>query len=348
MGRQMRSSLGNRRPNPRLSAAPPTWNPISGRTSPAVCVHSEKLRLPGGDVISAIHSDARCRRAHRSAGPNDSTFLRGCQGPRNCSDVGCDGPDGSQDPSSLRYRGTGKSHRQTAQRSSGESDRSVCRGLEGRRTTISPRSRLSLQFVDPDPPSRVYRSSDRRFAASPVSLSPDGQARDCVSPAQTSHGAFTRSSRIRREKGPLGVSKKNAVKHEAPFELLYLDECEIHLHPTLAKMWTLRGIRPAIPAAGTNHKLCLYDALNYRTGQVHYLAHPRKNAQHSAEFLDQLLAWHRNTVLVLGLDNATYHHTREILDLLAEHESQIASVAYRTMIGRRGHRSGATTGVPGI
>ena len=34
-------------------------------------------------------------------------------------------------------------------------------------------------------------------------------------------------------------------------ELLCLDEFEVHLHPTLTKLWALRGVRPAVPAAGS-------------------------------------------------------------------------------------------------
>ncbi len=88
-------------------------------------------------------------------------------------------------------------------------------------------------------------------------------------------------------------------------------------------MWTLRGVRPAIPAAGTNQKLCLYGSFNYRTGQVHYLIDARKNAEQFKQFLDQLLSWHKDRMVILVLDNATYHRTREVLDVLAEHEDHV-------------------------
>jgi len=78
-----------------------------------------------------------------------------------------------------------------------------------------------------------------------------------------------------------------------------------------------------VPAAGTNRKLCLYGALNYRTGQVHYLVHPKKKAIHFNEFLRQLLEAKFNRLVVLILDNASYHLTRATLDLLAAHEEHI-------------------------
>ncbi len=84
-------------------------------------------------------------------------------------------------------------------------------------------------------------------------------------------------------------------------------------------MWTLKGVRPQVPAAGTNEKRCIYGALNWATGQSHYLVHPKKNAAQFADFLRQLLEANRDRPLVLVLDNARYHTTAEVLDLLTAH-----------------------------
>jgi transposase len=81
----------------------------------------------------------------------------------------------------------------------------------------------------------------------------------------------------------------------------------------------VRGRRPVIPAAGVNQRLCVYGAFNYRTGQSHYLVHPRKNAQQFHEFLWQLLEAHSEQRIVLVIDNASYHRTRQILNLLEDH-----------------------------
>lgn len=105
--------------------------------------------------------------------------------------------------------------------------------------------------------------------------------------------------------------------------MLYLDECEVHLHPTLTKVWTLKGTRPVVPAAGANQRLCVYGSFNYRTGHVHYMIHPKKNAKRFAQFLSQLLSINTKRFLILVLDNASYHRTREILDILTEHENHV-------------------------
>jgi len=87
----------------------------------------------------------------------------------------------------------------------------------------------------------------------------------------------------------------------------------------LTKVWTLRGVRPIVPAAGVNQRLCVYGALNYGTGQSPYLGHPKKNAQQFGEFLRQLLETHSERRVVLVMDNASYHRTRRILALLQDH-----------------------------
>ena len=82
-------------------------------------------------------------------------------------------------------------------------------------------------------------------------------------------------------------------------------------------------MRPVIPAAGANRKLCIYGTLNHRTGQAHYLVHPRKNAQQFQEFLRQLLEAHSERRVVLAIDNASYHRTRQILELLDAHADHV-------------------------
>jgi transposase len=94
----------------------------------------------------------------------------------------------------------------------------------------------------------------------------------------------------------------------------------------LTKVWTLRGVRPIVPAAGVNKKLCVYGAMNWRTGQTHYLVHPKKNAQQFADFLRQLLEFYSERKLVLVIDNASYHRTRAVLALLEDHADHVLVV----------------------
>lgn len=85
----------------------------------------------------------------------------------------------------------------------------------------------------------------------------------------------------------------------------------------------MRGTRPIIPAAGSNRRLCVYGALNYRTGQSHYMIHPKKNARQFGEFLRQLLEHDSERRLVLVIDNASYHRTKAVLNLLDDHRDHV-------------------------
>jgi transposase len=78
-----------------------------------------------------------------------------------------------------------------------------------------------------------------------------------------------------------------------------------------------------VPAAGTNRRVCIYGALNYRSGQTHYMVHPKKNSQQFAEFLRQLLETNSERRLVLVIDNAGYHRTKAVLALLADHADHV-------------------------
>lgn len=53
------------------------------------------------------------------------------------------------------------------------------------------------------------------------------------------------------------------------------------------------------------------------------MIHPKKNAKRFAQFLSQLLSGNAERFLILVLDNASYHRTREILKILTEQESHV-------------------------
>jgi Winged helix-turn helix len=49
---------------------------------------------------------------------------------------------------------------------------------------------------------------------------------------------------------------------------VYLDECEIHTHPSLANVWRRQGQPMRIPAAGEDQKCAVFGAVEYASGQV--------------------------------------------------------------------------------
>jgi len=53
------------------------------------------------------------------------------------------------------------------------------------------------------------------------------------------------------------------------------------------------------------------------------MIHSKKNAKRFTEFLSKLLSANVDRFLILVLDNASYHRTREILDILTEHDDHV-------------------------
>jgi DDE superfamily endonuclease len=106
--------------------------------------------------------------------------------------------------------------------------------------------------------------------------------------------------------------------------LLYLDECDLHLHPTLGKMWMFKGQQAEIPAAGTNQKIHLFGALNFATNHVCYQISESKTQWQMETFLLALLTeCYPDEYLVLVLDSVSYHQTELIENLLQDYDTRI-------------------------
>jgi len=53
------------------------------------------------------------------------------------------------------------------------------------------------------------------------------------------------------------------------------------------------------------------------------MSHPKKNSRRFSQFLSQLLSANTDRFMILVLDNATYHRTAGVLDILTEHEHHV-------------------------
>jgi transposase len=100
--------------------------------------------------------------------------------------------------------------------------------------------------------------------------------------------------------------------------LLYLDECDLHLLPTIRAMW-MKGPRLRVPTPGTNAKHAFFGALDARSGRWHWVDHPRKLAVHFVAFLEQVATQYPTGPLYLALDNAPTHRATVVQRWLADH-----------------------------
>jgi transposase len=117
------------------------------------------------------------------------------------------------------------------------------------------------------------------------------------------------------------LAAKKSTHAPSPLRLLYLDECEVHRHPRLAKVWQRRGCPLRVPAAGEDGKFVVFGALDYASGQVVWQLSPRKDGKAFVAFLDHLTATFPEGPLVVVLDNVGYHKGRLAKDWwLAQHD----------------------------
>ena len=112
--------------------------------------------------------------------------------------------------------------------------------------------------------------------------------------------------------------RKNAAE-----ALVFQDEVEIHRHPTLARMWSLVGVQPEVPAPGQNQKQVVYGGVDYVTGKITYTIAASKSGTHFLVFLIALVAAYAGRKVRLVRDNGRFHCTKAVAAWLAEHRDQI-------------------------
>ena len=91
------------------------------------------------------------------------------------------------------------------------------------------------------------------------------------------------------------------------FRLVYLDECEVHRHPRLTRVWRRRGTALRVPAAGEDARFTVYGALDYASGRLIWQTAPRKDGAAFVAFLDHLAAAFPTGPVLVVLDNVGYH-----------------------------------------
>jgi transposase len=98
-----------------------------------------------------------------------------------------------------------------------------------------------------------------------------------------------------------GASASGAVR------LVYLDQCEVHRHPRLTRLWRRRGTKLRVPAAGEDARFTVYGALDYASGRLLWQIAPRKCGGSFVAFLDHLAAALPTGQILVVLDNVGYH-----------------------------------------
>jgi transposase len=95
-----------------------------------------------------------------------------------------------------------------------------------------------------------------------------------------------------------------------------VDECEVHAHPNLAKVWRRKGQPMKIPAAGEDQKFTVFGAMDYARGQLLWQTSDRKGEVGFTAFLEQLAdTLPADEPVVVVLDTVGYHKSHALREV---------------------------------
>jgi len=133
------------------------------------------------------------------------------------------------------------------------------------------------------------------------------------------------ASVLRRKQDPEAAAKLAAIDRakdlaaQGLIQLLYLDECDLHLLPVIRAMWMKHGHRVRVPTPGTNARRAFFGALDARSGHFHWVDHDRKLAVYFVAFLEHLARCYPDAPLYLVLDSASTHTAKAVQRWLVAH-----------------------------
>ena len=104
---------------------------------------------------------------------------------------------------------------------------------------------------------------------------------------------------------------------------MFQDEVEIHLHPTLTRMWAPVGQQPQVPSPGKNYKHVVYGGVDYATSKIRYTMAATKSGTNFLLFLMMLVRVYAGRKVRLDCDNGRFHHTKAVYQWLAENKDKL-------------------------
>jgi putative transposase len=93
----------------------------------------------------------------------------------------------------------------------------------------------------------------------------------------------------------------------------FQDETKLETNPKVGFCWMRRGKQRPLRTAGTNRKVWISGALNFKTGRFHWVSGERKNDELFIELLDRLRSVYRcHKRLCLATDNDSSHTSKRV------------------------------------
>jgi putative transposase len=93
----------------------------------------------------------------------------------------------------------------------------------------------------------------------------------------------------------------------------FQDETKLATNPKVGFCWMRKGKQKPLHTRGTNRKVCISGALNFRTGRFHWVTGERKNDELFVKLLDKLRRTYRcHRELNLAVDNDGSHVSKRV------------------------------------
>jgi putative transposase len=104
----------------------------------------------------------------------------------------------------------------------------------------------------------------------------------------------------------------------------FQDETRLETNPKVGLCWMRKGTQRPLKTPGTNRKVWLSGALNFRTGRFHWVKGERKNGELFIKLLDRLRRTYRcHKELHLAVDNDASHTCKRVEEYVEDSDGRI-------------------------
>ena len=104
----------------------------------------------------------------------------------------------------------------------------------------------------------------------------------------------------------------------------FQDETKLETNPKVDFCWMRRGKQKPLSTPGTNRKMWISGALNFKTGRLHWVSAERKNDELFIKLLDKLRRTYRcHKELHLATDNDSSHLSKRVKEYVQESAGRI-------------------------
>jgi hypothetical protein len=223
------------------------------------CIKNDIFLTVEPSRVSRIEPIDRRQRAcqDRPMGANDPVVFTRSQSIRDYPAVGHHNADCAEHHPEIQPGRTCAACRQTYPWSTHQGDEVLCHTAQGCRAEVTMRFGVSFQFMNAGSSSRIPQPREGDRAGSMVSIGIYDPQCHRTPPPETCDGASAKCEGLHQEEGFSTVIRNNAMAEDATFDLLYLDDSEVHLYPTLTEVWAICRTRPIARLAGAGQK-CAY------------------------------------------------------------------------------------------